>query len=173
MPYCPACGAHIVEGSTFCPSCGRRRAQLSATPKRVTTATDDPFYWCWLGGAALILLGTVLPWASVVDGFERSSLVGIDTPDGQGLLFAAIGLGAVGVYAMFFVPTTWLAGPATMLAVGCFALAVYDWSNIATFLTRATEAEVAATHGVGLFVIIGGSMVAVLGAGKVALDPKR
>jgi hypothetical protein len=151
-------------------------------PSPASTTPDRPAGWAlarpdWsnpirlaiLGGAALLILGSFLPWVEADAGFFSITK---DGTDGDGVITLVIGLA---IAALFFAvkhpkAMTWLV--ISLAGVGT-AIAAYDTidiSNKAEELTNSTSTiDISAAVGVGLWLTLAGGIVALIG-GFMALS---
>lgn len=116
-----------------------------------------------LAGGALVMVGSILPWASVASGFGQVDLVGTS---GDGVI--ALGAGAL-VALIVFLSLVGVfrdraaAGLILFLAgVGILALAITDLQGLAGKLTN--TGAIRSSIGAGLYlVLVGGAVVAIGG----------
>jgi hypothetical protein len=109
-----------------------------------------------MGAGALVMLGSLLPWATVSSAFGQISLAGTE---GDGKF--TLGLGAA-IIVGFVGGWVWLQGPAALGALGLSAYHVVDVSN------NAAEVDsdfVRASVGWGLWLTFIAAIVAVVAAG--------
>lgn len=134
-------------------------APLQTTPDRGAPARRLAG-WISLGGAAVIVLGSVLPWASVamvgpIYGTEGDGMITLTLAVIAGILalFAGLGKGRV-----------WMFVVALVLGMLATVIAAYDLSNISSLVSTQGMAQL----GAGLPVIIVGGLV-VMGAALFAM----
>jgi hypothetical protein len=117
-------------------------------------------FWLGLGGAGLVALGSLLPWATVdTDTFGTHTEYGIE---GDGV-FTLIG-GAL--FAVFFLlhHAPWQRVVATLIALGLLVVAVVEFSDVQNHVEKtnaeaeAVSAELTASVGVGLWMVLAGSV---------------
>lgn len=132
---------------------GRSRVDRGAQVRRLAG-------WVSLGGAAVVALGSVLPWASVM-------LVGpIYGTEGDGVitLGVAVLVAVLALLAGLGRGRTWMFAVTLFLGLLATAIAAYDLSNISSLVSGESMASV----GPGLPVIIVGGL-AVMGAALFAI----
>jgi len=117
-------------------------------------------FWLGLGGAGLVALGSLLPWATVdTDHFGTRTEYGIE---GDGV-FTLIG-GTL--FAVFFLlhHAPWQRVVATLIALGLVMVAVVEFSDVQNNVEKANteaeafSAELTASVGVGLWMVLVGSV---------------
>ena len=117
-------------------------------------------FWLGLGGAGLVVVGSLLPWATVDAGhFGIRTEYGIE---GDGV-FTLIG-GAL--FAVFFLLhyAPWQRLVATLIALGLLVVAVVEFSDVQNNVAEANaeaervSAELTASVGVGLWIVLVGSV---------------
>jgi len=116
--------------------------------------------WVTIAGAAVVIVGSVLPWASVM-------LVGpVYGTEGDGILTIVCAV----IVALMALPAAlgkggrWLFGVAAFFGIVAAGIAGYDLSNISALVSE----ESMASLGPGLPVIIAGGLV-ILGASVVGI----
>jgi hypothetical protein len=147
--------------------------QLAASSSSSTTTASPQLvrqthrqswqFWLGLGGAGLVALGSLLPWATVdTVTFGTRTKYGIE---GDGV-FTLIG-GAV--FAVFFLlhHALWQRVVATLIALGLLWVAVVDFSGVHNNAEKAeaeaVSAGLTASVGVGLWMVLVGSVGMVAG----------
>lgn len=112
--------------------------------------------WATLAGAAVIALGSFLPWASV-------QLVGpIYGTDGDGVitLGVAVLVAVLGLLAGLGKGRAWMFAAAIFLGLIAAGIGAYDLSNISSFVSG----ESMASLGAGLPIIIAGALIVLGGS---------
>ena len=117
-----------------------------------------------LGGVGIIV-GSIAPWATVSAGVFQRSVAGMD---GDGKITIALGI-VVALFALIAMTSTSSRAFAILMllaALAAGAIGIYDTVNVSD---KANEAEsfseyVSASVGWGLYVVIGGSTIALIGA---------
>jgi len=114
-----------------------------------------------LVGGAGVVVGSLMPWATVTAIFGTISVA---ATQGDGTITLVLG-GVLGVLALLdLVGTTevskWLYVWFGVLAVG---VAGFDWVNLSQRLGEANAESVRASVGIGLQVVVGGGVLAVVG----------
>jgi hypothetical protein len=122
-------------------------------------------FWLGLGGAGLVALGSLLPWATVdTVTFGTRTKYGIE---GDGV-FTLIG---AALFAVFFLlhHAPWQRVVATLIALGLLVVAVVDFSDVQNTAEKveaeaeAVSAGLTASVGVGLWMVLVGSVGMVAG----------
>lgn len=129
----------------------------------VATPSVSPYVGPALGilGAILIIAGSLMPWATVQSIFGTMSLNGTEG-DGIITLLAGIGL-AAGAGATAAFQRLWLAIAQAITAGGVAALSLYEINHVTSSLDDAGNELARASAGSGLYVLLIGAVVAVLG----------
>lgn len=130
--------------------------QSASSAARTITPTRKKAAWVTVGGAALVLIGSFLPWASVA--FVGS----IYGTDGDGILTIICALVAAGLALPIALGKGrgWMLGVALFFGLVAAAIAAYDLSNISGLAADESFVSV----GPGLPVVIAGGLVVVGGA---------
>ncbi|HEX7463723.1 MAG TPA: hypothetical protein VF382_02360 [Actinomycetota bacterium] len=116
-------------------------------------------------GGGLVLLGSFLPWATIRSAVLSSpgslSVNGTDG-DGQITLVLALVIVGIGVVGLMGRPRFWLIS----LIAGCLAalVAVIDIIDVSRTAGEVESAYLDASVGIGLWVVLAGAVVAVVGA---------
>jgi hypothetical protein len=116
-------------------------------------------------GGGLVLIGSFMPWASVATAFGTVSIAGTE---GDGKITLAIGLAMVllsvleltGNVMVIGLPTRILGLIAAFIAAG---VGGYDLVNVGENLSSVSSQFARASIGVGLYAVIGGGVVAIVG----------
>lgn len=137
-----------------------------------------------IAGAVLLLVATFLPWAGLADGaaddlgFDgtASGWSTFDDEVGDGPIFAVFAVGLVVLGGLAAQGTVNLGTKIATLAVAALALllAVAEWANIAADNADLEDLGVDApfSYGVGLWLLILGAAVALIGAILVRRRPR-
>jgi hypothetical protein len=114
-----------------------------------------------LVGAAAIVLGSFLPWASVATVFGTISLAGTE---GDGVITLVIG-GIIGVLAGLELGGKSRRRTAAMI-VGIVALGigVFEIANVSDTASEVSSQFARASVGIGLWAVLGGAALALLGS---------
>ncbi len=168
---CPECGHEVPGDAATCANCGHPltgEPALPSDPARAAAAPDRAAPWsrAMLIGAAAVVLGSFLPWASV------SIFVGsinVSGTDGDGVL--TLFIGAVLAFVAFRAMKPGITRGATIFAiVAClilFGIALYDFIDIqrvASDLSSFSDDVASASVGYGLWIVLIGSAVATVGS---------
>lgn len=135
-------------------------------PETTTTARRgwSPGTIAMLAGGAAIIGGSVAPWAQVSAGIFSRSIGGMD---GDGKLTLAAGVLIV-ILALVASASPGRGASVTVLLLGLVAggIAIYDTVNVADKAQQAenTSSLVTANVGWGLYVVMGGAAIALVGA---------
>lgn len=114
-----------------------------------------------LVGGAVVVLGSLLPWASVTTVFGTASVPGTE---GDGLIALGVG-GVVCLLAVLELGNRNDTRTLTMyvtLAAG--ALGVYEWVTIRARLMEVSSEFARASVGIGVYAVIGGAALAFVAA---------
>ncbi len=118
-------------------------------------------------GGGLVLLGSFLTWATVTVGIGSlgvSGTVGVSGTDGDGQITLVLGLVIVGIGVVGLMgrPRFWLIS----LIAGCLAalVAVIDIVDVSRTVSQVQGAYMHASVGIGLWVVLVGAVVGVVGA---------
>jgi hypothetical protein len=161
---CPACGREVPDGAATCPACGHALDEESAALGE--TGAARPWGRAMLIGAAAVVLGSFLPWATVSTFIGSVNVFGTE---GDGVL--TLFIGAVLAFVAFRALSPGITRGATIFAiVAClilFAIALYDFIDIqrvASDLSSVSDDVASASVGYGLWIVLIGSAVATVGS---------
>lgn len=131
------------------------------------TREKRPAYLVVLGGV-LLVIGSFLPWIRATLG-PLGSITQSGTRGGDGWITFGLGIALIFLgAAMYFVPHIALRITVAVLAVGALALTTYEVVDIQRqideFEEEATVNAYSASHGIGLYVLGVGGIVALVGA---------
>lgn len=131
------------------------------TPERTRLASI-----CMLVGAAIAVIGTLLPWIKVSTGFGDVSRNGLDfSGDATFILLFGVACGAAAVARLAGAGWRGFVGPTTsIIGLVAAAVAIYDYTQVNNRVTG-TGRMVAATVGSGVYLCIVGSVLMTVGAG--------
>ena len=125
------------------------------------TAMSPQARWLWLGGAVAVVVGAMLPWASVATPFGTISKNGTD---GDGIITMIFGL-AAGVLLLL----RWNRAPARGLTIAALVVsvligvvAVVDMIDVKSRFTSGSV-SLSASIGVGLWLTLLGAVAALAG----------
>jgi hypothetical protein len=141
---------------------GDRRSPVSeARMNQTDSATSTPVAGILgLVGGALMALGSFLAWAEVAGGGTSVIAKGVDGSDGYITLVAGIVGGGIGLYDALTAKDSVLDAAAEELAPSFEASA----QEVRTVLDQAIDAgQLSVSIGIGLYVVIGGGVVALAG----------
>jgi len=136
LTTCPECGHEVSSGATTCVNCGRPLggATAEAVPEAVAAASEEAgaartWPTALLVGAAAVVIGSFLPWATVSIFLGSVNVAGTD---GDGVLTVVIG--AVLVFVAFRAMNPGIGRGAAIFTVIAalilFAIALYDFIDI-------------------------------------------
>lgn len=129
-------------------------------PQRPPAARAHWSLFAVIGGAALAVLGSFLPWVDVTAPFIGS--ISVEGTEGDGKLTLALGLAILlGVIDQ----AAWRV-VGLLAAVGVLGMALYDISDISNAIGDAGEVSdglVSASVGIGLWAVLVGSLAAIVG----------
>ena len=159
---CPACGQPVSYSAPGCPRCGWRPGPPPIQPAPAKKAQQLALVAT--GFAALIAVGSFLPWAAAGAGLLSASRTGIEGGDG----WITLGIGAAAAYVAI---RAWLDSriphPGKMVAAGlaAAAIAVVDVLDIVgRQATSVYGVEIKPTPELGVLVVIAGGVgLAVIG----------
>lgn len=144
----------------------------AATP-RPRTETPRPYEqwppWVALGGAGAVVLGSLMPWATVDATLGGRDVAGTE---GDGVLTLILGLGFIGLYLG---KKTWLAVVAALVAIGVLFIATWDMVNVQTEINDVPAEIEAFSHvsiGIGLWFVGlggGGMLIGLIGRHRAGL----
>jgi len=187
---CPECLTSVAEAASFCPECGTRfgavKPEASTATERVSeapSATVDTLpagAWLALAGGLLMAVGSFLPWLQATvfvttitrNGMQMGDNMGFSA-DGVitlvlGVITCVIGLSRLLHFSMprFLYSSTVITG----LIAG--AITIYDATQVHKFVASIGNNSVAASMGYGLWVLLIGCALAILGGFVVRFAPK-
>ncbi len=179
---CPECGHEVSSSAVSCPNCGHPlgiegadlvrelQRQQGAAEKAPAAAGDDrrakQKVWSWVtivAGAGLIL-GSLLPWATVTAPIVGT--VNFTATDGDGMFTLIIGfvVGLMGVLGLVRGVAT--PGLVVLALAVVFAglIAVTDLANVAEMATEINDENFgAASVGIGLWLVTVSTVVGAVG----------
>lgn len=119
----------------------------------------------WIG-AALLILGALLPWYTISAGFISMTKTGTD---GDGVFI--LGLGLLALLSGLGVRSGGRVGSGGAVVSGILALVIWtvDFQNVTAAIAKAPSG-ISASLGVGLWVVLIGGIVTIAGA---ALAPSK
>jgi hypothetical protein len=141
----------------------------------VPAPPTSTFPWGWAGvaGAAVAVLGSFLPWASVLTIFGSVDIAGT-TGDGKITLVLALIVGSCLLVAV--VNRQEASAIAGGVAAACgVAMSVYDYTTVSDRIGAVQSSVARAEVGIGLYVCIGGFVLATVGAfaTRALINPLR
>jgi hypothetical protein len=116
-------------------------------------------------GGGLVLIGSFMPWASVATAFGTVSIAGTE---GDGKITLFIGLVMVLLSVLELTGNVLVVGlPTRVLALiaafGAAGVGGYDLVNVSNNLSSVSSEFARASIGVGLYAVVGGGVVAIVG----------
>lgn len=165
---CATCGTNLPEAGVFCHNCGAQAPEVgpATAPKPVTrTAVDKRAYAAiGVGGAVLVVVGSILPWVKVnVFFLGDQTISGVQAGDGAMTLFLAfVSAGLWAYYALSRGRGVGRCIAITLIGVLIAVIAIADMINVQRVAKEAFLAEVRV--GEGLYVaLVGGIGVGLTG----------
>ncbi|MCK0111986.1 hypothetical protein MWU75_07540 [Ornithinimicrobium sp. F0845] len=129
-------------------------AEVTAPPLDTGARARRLAGWITLAGAAIVVVGSVLPWASVM---FAGSVYGTDG-DGILTIFCAVIVALVALPAALGKGRRWMFGVAAFFGLVATAIGGYDLSNISALVSD----ESMASLGPGLPIVVAGGLVVVV-----------
>jgi hypothetical protein len=111
-----------------------------------------------LGGFALVVVGSLMPWVSVTTIFGSVDVAGTN---GDGVL--AIGLALFGAVGVLLGATRGWRLVSSIAGVAAAALVAYNWANVHSRASTVASDYVVADVGTGIYLCLIGAVVAVAG----------
>lgn len=149
-----------------------RYQQLEGTATAVRGERNTTGIILGLVGAGLMVIGSILPWATVASGFGQISVSGTE---GDGKITIILGiLAGVAALAELGGQSKAQLGPAqakpaqlgrvgVILGVIAAGVGLYGLSNVSSRLAGVESTLIHASVGTGLFVVIGGAALSIIG----------
>jgi RNA polymerase subunit RPABC4/transcription elongation factor Spt4 len=187
---CPECLTSVDQTASFCPTCGTRFAAYELVKPTATSSTSEApsarvdtlpaGAWLALAGGILMAVGSFLPWMQASAFFVTLHRNGMQMGDNMGFSVDGVVTLVLGVFTCviglsrllhFSMPSfLYRSSVATGLIAG--AITVYDATQIHTFVASIGGENVAASLGYGLWVLLVGAALAILGGFVVRLAAK-
>jgi len=179
LTTCPECGHEVPNEAASCANCGHLIAPETSVPATPAVAapetpgSDRSWPTAMLVGAAAVMVGSFLPWATVSFFLGTTNVAGTD---GDGVL--TLFIGAVLAFVAFRAINPGIGRGASILAVIAalilFGIALYDFIDIrrvASDLADISDDVAQASVGIGLWIVLVGSGAAA--AGSIGLLRKQ
>lgn len=114
-------------------------------------------------GGAVVAIGSFLPWASIATGLGSASIDGI-TGDGKITVVLGGVIALLGLLAIERPVSVARSGAMMLLGVAAVAFGVWEYSNVQAKVDDVASDVVRASVGTGLYLVIAGGVIAIVGA---------
>lgn len=134
--------------------------------------TEKSYSILAIAGGIVAALGSILPWATLSTAFGTLSVSGTQ---GDGILTLAAGAVAaiLGIWRFGGSAPGWAAGLTLLAGLAIVGVGVFDYINLSSRLAELSSDVALATHGIGLYITVGGGGAVLIGAtpGKKSAAP--
>lgn len=164
--HCTGCGRRRHGSEAFCPSCGRALTPIAPAAPAPADAPPPPSpslpaQWrqsamVTLAGGVMLVVGALLPWATITSGLGSVSLAGTD---GDGIFL--LGLGAIIAAASlgYLNGNRTARAGASLLGIIAIWLMVNEVGHVARVVDEANSDYTRGSIGIGVWVCLLGALL--------------